>query len=147
MAYKCYDCGHIFENGEEKTWVENYGENRSGCPLCGGSYGSTVRCSICKSEHLDDELEGGVCEECIGQYRYNADVCYSIGEKSKEDVFINGFLASMYSAEEIEELIWRDMLNTRKIKAVDCKPFIEADVSWFAENLAEEVNKNENGKG
>jgi DNA-directed RNA polymerase subunit RPC12/RpoP len=139
MTFKCYECGHIFESGEENRWTESYGEEMSGCPICGGSYEQTKQCSICGAEHLDDELDGGVCEECIEDYRYDIDMCRKLGEKSKEDISINGFFASMYSAEEIEELIWRDMLNTQKIKAVDCTPFIEADSSWFAENLVKEV--------
>lgn len=146
MTFKCNDCGHLFESGEEKTWVESYGEQMSGCPMCGGGYEETVQCSICGSEHLAEELDGGVCEACIDEYRHDIGMCRKIGEKSKESVEINSFFASMYSAEEIEELIWRDMMNTQKIKSVDCTPFIEADRTWFAENLAEEVNDNENCK-
>mgnify|MGYP003398109753 len=145
MTFKCYECGHIFESGEESRWTESYGEEMRGCPVCGGSYDETKQCSICGSEHLDDELDGGVCESCIDEYRHDIGMCRKIGEKSKENVEINSFFASMYSAEEIEELIWRDMMNTQKIKAVDCTPFIEADSTWFAENLAEEVNNYENG--
>ena len=146
MTFKCYECGHIFESGEESRWTESYGEEMRGCPVCAGGYEETVQCSICGSEHLADELEGGVCEACVDEYRHDIGMCHKIGEKSKENVEINGFFASMYSAEEIEELIWQDMLNTQKIKAVDCTPFIEADSIWFAENLAEEVNNYENGK-
>lgn len=146
MTFKCNECGHLFESGEEKKWVESYGEHMSGCPMCGGGYEETVQCSICGSEHLAEELDGGVCEACIDEYRYDVGVCRKIGEKSKENVEINSFFASMYYAEEIEELIWRDMMNTQKIKSVDCTPFIEADSTWFAENLAKEVNDNENCK-
>ena len=146
MTFKCYECGHIFESGEESRWTESYGEEMSGCPVCGGSYDETKQCSICDAEHLEDELDGGVCESCINEYRYDIGMCRKIGEKSKENVEINSFFASMYSALEIEELIWRDMMNTQKIKSVDCTPFIETDRTWFAENLAEEVNDNENCK-
>ena len=146
MTFKCYECGHIFESGDEQTWIESYGEQMSGCPVCAGGYEETVQCSICGSEHLADELDGGVCETCVDGYRYDISMWRIIGEKSKADVSINGFFASMYSSEEIEELIWRDMLNTQKFKSVDCTPFIEADRIWFAENLAEEVNNYENGK-
>ena len=139
MTFKCHECGNIFESGEESRWIESHGEEMSGCPICGGSYDETKQCEICGAEHLDDELDGGVCEECIEDYRYDIDMCRKLGDKSKEDISINGFFSSMYSAEEIEELIWRDMLNTQKIKAVDCTPFIESDSGWFAENLVKEV--------
>ena len=145
MYFKCCECGHLFKSGEEGPWTESYGEEMSGCPVCEGAYEETVQCSICGSEHLADELDGGVCEACVDEYRYDIGMCRIIGEKSKADVSINGFFASMYSSEEIEELIWRDIWNTRKIKVVDCNPFIEADRIWFAENLAEEVNNYENG--
>lgn len=155
MAYKCLECGHIFDEGEQARWIESRGEywgtpcseEMSGCPLCKGEYEKTKPCKICGSEHLSDELDGGVCEECVDTHRYDVDMCFRLGKKCKEDVEINGFLASMYSTEEIEELILRDILNTQKIKVVDCTPFIEADSSWFAENLAKEVNKDENAKG
>ena len=155
MAYKCIECGNIFEEGEQARWSESRGEfwgnpceeEMVGCPLCRGDYEETIQCSICGSEHLADELDGGVCEECIDTYRYDMNMCLRLGDKSKEDVEINGFLASMYSASEIEELIWRDLMNRQKIMAVDCTPFIEADSTWFAENLEKEVNKNENSQG
>ena len=140
MSYKCFECHHIFEQGEERRWVESYGQRMSGCPLCGEAYEETVKCSICKSEHLREELSGGVCESCIEEYKHDIDVCKSIGERSKQDVSINGFFANIYSPEEIEELIWADMLVAHKIRKIDCTPFIEVDRSWFAENLAKEVN-------
>lgn len=70
MSYKCLECGHIFEDGEEKRWVETHGldappyEEMSGCPLCLGPYRETTPCKNCGSEHLPSELEDGLCEEC-----------------------------------------------------------------------------------
>lgn len=151
MAYKCLDCGHIFDQGEESRWVDRWGEvgermyyiNMTGCPLCNGGYEETEQCEICNGEHLREELVGGVCEACVDLYRNNLNVCYNIGEKSKCDVEINGLLACMYSAREIEELILRDLLETQKTRSVDFSPFIENDPDWFAKNLVKEVNKNE----
>lgn len=65
MAYKCIKCGHIFEAGEQAEWTEDYGEKWSGCPVCHGEYEETQRCEFCWSEHLDDELFGGLCISCI----------------------------------------------------------------------------------
>lgn len=42
--FRCLDCGHVFEAGEESRWVERHGfhsgpyEKWSGCPLCRGAY-------------------------------------------------------------------------------------------------------------
>lgn len=69
--YKCLECGHIFDIGEEAHWEENHGldcgpyEEWTGCPLCNGSYEETVRCKQCQGEFLEDELTEGLCEECI----------------------------------------------------------------------------------
>lgn len=153
MTFKCCECGHIFESGEEAVWYETHGlehppyEEWRGCPICNGSYEETIQCAICGSEHLEDELiggRGGVCEECIGTYRYDVNMCYRIGERDKKEVELNGLFASLYSTEEIESLIWNDILNTQKTRSVDCTPFIEEDDEWFANELAKEVNKDEN---
>ena len=152
MAYKCLKCGHIFEYGEEATWTEDRGEfwggscseTMSGCPCCGGSYKQTKACEICGSEHLDSELVGGVCEECIEEYKHDANICYKIGESDKDNIKLNCFLTAMFDANEIEAILFRELVkNTDNI---DCSDFINVDRSWFAERLAEEVKKNENGK-
>lgn len=71
MAYKCLECGHIFEEGEQITWAESHGfvdgpsQHMSGCPICCGAYEETVHCSVCLGEHLEDELFSGICEECL----------------------------------------------------------------------------------
>ncbi len=42
--YKCKNCGHIFEEGEQATWTEKHGfssgpfEEWDGCPICQGSF-------------------------------------------------------------------------------------------------------------
>ena len=46
MLYKCAECEHIFEEGEEAVWYEDRGEywgrpcreRMKGCPMCHGVY-------------------------------------------------------------------------------------------------------------
>lgn len=150
--YKCIECGHIFEEGEQACWTESRGEywgvscseTMSGCPICDGEYETTIPCEICESHHLEDELNGGVCEECIDEYRRNFSVCYNISLGEKEQIKINALLASLFEPSDIEQILeeyirdrWHD---------VDCSPFIDKDILWFGEKLAEEVKKNENIK-
>ena len=152
MAYKCLKCGNIFEEGEQIYWDEDRGElwgsscseTMSGCPCCGGSYEETKACEICGSEHLENELLNGVCEECIDEYKNDANMCYKIGENDKEPIKLNCFLTAIFSAEEIEDILLREF--KKNSDNIDCSNFINADRSWFAERLAEEVKKNENGK-
>jgi hypothetical protein len=156
MTYKCLECGHIFEDGEEAHWSESRGEfwgrpcseEMTGCPLCKGDYAETEPCDICGSAHLPDELTSGVCEECIEEYRYDINTCFEIGKNENEKIPINCFLASLFDKDEIEDILFKALLKEEKIynKKTDCKQFIDSDKNWFAERLAEEVKKNENSK-
>lgn len=149
MSYICLDCGNIFEEGEQITFQENMGEHFgekvykkiTGCPICGGEYEESTPCSICGSEHLEEELSGGVCDECIDEYKYNIDMCYKIGSNDTDKVELNCFLASMFDKGEIEEILFEELAKANKYNAVDCIDFINSDRYWFAEKLLEELEK------
>lgn len=152
MAYKCLDCGNIFESGEEKSWRESRGEyfgfpcceEMSGCPVCGGSYKKTTQCEICGSEHFKDELSGGVCDECIDDYRKDFKMCKKIAFGEETEIRINSLLAKLFDVATMEAILCAYIEN--KEPNVDCSEFIDEDIIWFGEKLAEEVSKNENGK-
>jgi hypothetical protein len=71
--YKCVDCGHIFDDGEEAIREEKhpYGDTTaseyfSECPVCGGDFETTHDCKKCGGAFLWDELIGGYyCEDCL----------------------------------------------------------------------------------
>lgn len=65
MTYKCLECGHIFEEGEEARWTEAHGEKMTGCPFCKNAYDEAERCNMCASAFLPDELIGGYCLDCL----------------------------------------------------------------------------------
>lgn len=146
MAFKCLECGHIFEEGEQAVWEETHGldtppyEKFSGCPICKGSYEETKQCKICDGEFLEDELNGGcVCDECIDEYSKDFDTCYKISKLAdKEEIKINALFASLFSEEEIETILYHYL---KTMKEVSCLDFVEQDKDWFAEKLAEEVSK------
>lgn len=149
MTYKCLECGHIFEEGEEAHYFENgeywgvpYSQKISCCPLCNGEYDETVPCEICGSAHLKEELTSGVCEECIEEYRYNIQTCYEIGKNQDGKIYINSFLANIFDKDEIEGILLNALIKNEEINLkIDCKNFIDFDKCWFAERLAEEVKK------
>lgn len=63
MIFKCWSCGHIFEDGEEAHVIEDYGERRSVCPICHGDFGEATACKICGSyEHIGEDEE--FCANC-----------------------------------------------------------------------------------
>lgn len=91
--YKCTDCGHLFENGEQKTIRENMGEfwgspayeEKTVCPLCEGDYEEIEPCKICGGyESLETYEE--VCEDCKRDIlkRYKDLICANFSEVEKE---------------------------------------------------------------
>ena len=148
MAYKCLECGHIFEEGEQARWEEHYpygmgyaAEEFSGCPICKGEYEETKQCKICGGEFIEDELNGGcVCDECIEECKRDLEVCYKIAETAtKEEIKINPLLASLFDVDEIESILYQRLKSAKD--NIDCSAFINEDKDWFAEKLAEEVSK------
>lgn len=71
--FKCAECGHIFEDGEQRTYAEHhpYGDTTadeyfSVCPVCGGEYEEAKSCERCGGAFLEDELISGYyCKECL----------------------------------------------------------------------------------
>lgn len=139
MAYKCLDCGHIFDGDEIYSWYESHGETMSGCPTCGGDYEEMIQCEICGDEYLEGELCGGVCSNCIDDYRNNFEICYSVSIGETEGVEINALLASLFDPSDIEQILKEYIRN--RMGEVDCGAFIDGDPDWFGERLAKEVNK------
>ena len=66
--YRCNECGHLFEEGEQATWMEMHGftygngEEFSGCPICKGDYEEVEPCKICGS--YENKKDGEFCETC-----------------------------------------------------------------------------------
>jgi DNA-directed RNA polymerase subunit RPC12/RpoP len=143
MSYKCLECGHIFDECEAKSIKEDWGYSYA-CPVCNGNYEETVKCAVCKSEFLEDELNGGVCDECIDEYRNDFNRCYQISCGEVEKVEINALLATLFEVAEINQILIEYVLE--KMPSVNCSQFIDADISWFGERISEEVKKNENRK-
>lgn len=73
--YKCVECGHLFEEGEEAKWSEDRGEcwgapcyqEMSGCPACEGAYEEAYPCKMCGS--YEDVTDIKYCEECITEVK------------------------------------------------------------------------------
>jgi len=152
VAYKCLDCGHIFECGEEAKWEESRGEywgsscseQMSGCPICKGSYEETTRCAACGSEHLEDELNGGVCNDCIDTYRRDFRACYELSVGDNMEIKINALLGTLFTPSEIEQILKEHI--EKNCKDIDCSEYIDLDIWYFGEKIAEEVRNNENRK-
>ena len=149
---KCLECGHVFSEYDLNTCEESRGEHfgipcyekMSGCPICEGDYEETVQCAVCGSEHLEDELFGGVCSECIDEYRKDFNACYEISIGETKEIKINALLASLFDVSDIEQILKEYIRD--KWKDVDCSQFIDEDIQWFGEKISEEVKNGENSK-
>lgn len=143
MMFKCESCGHLFEDGEQAILESFLGECHGRqifertyvCPLCRSNYDEAQQCQECGEWYTENELFSGLCENCIDAYKNDIKTCYEIGAKSLEEIEINSFLAEIFSKHEIEEILFRELKESNKIKSVDCSNYINADKEWFAEML------------
>lgn len=140
--FKCVECSHLFEVGEEKTYTEYMGECHGAsayetfkvCPVCGGDYEETKSCAICGAEHFEDDLQGGVCADCLTDV--TLDDCLAVNGDEKTEININSVLAYAFTESQIEEILMRELRQADKIKPVSCLDYINEDTTWFAEELA-----------
>lgn len=153
MMYKCCECGHLFEEGEQAVWEERHGLDRgpyekwSGCPLCNVDYEEVHQCKECFRWHSEDELYNGLCSECIEkiveEFRYSPEKCYKISNESNstEPVDIDSFLATMFTTNQINEILFKELINASKTVKLNCSRFIDSDKEWFidAVSLEKEV--------
>lgn len=143
VMYICTECGEVFDN---ISWrIEPHGEELCGCPYCGGTAQKAKKCGVCGLYYSEEELSGGVCDECIDKYKKDFDTCYNISLGEETDISINALLASLIDKSDIEAILIEHI--KKRMPDVDCSPFIDEDIYWFGEKLVEEVKKNENAKG
>ena len=131
--YKCTECGHLFEEGEQAVWYENQGECHgvtamerfSGCPLCHEDYEEVYQCEQCGDWHSEDELYNGWCEKCLRE-SINYDTLFEYCEANKEDNYLDTFVmcyllncdeVPKYPSWEFHQL----MIETYKRSAADAK--------------------------
>ena len=95
--YKCTECGHLFEEGEQATWEETHGldsppyEKWSGCPVCKGDYEEVYQCDSCGDWHTEDELYDGFCEKCLRE-TINYDTFFEYCEANKYEQYLDTFV-------------------------------------------------------
>ena len=90
MRFKCYDCGHLFEEGEEAVWYESgefwgapFQQRMSGCPYCHGAYGEVSECEECGERHYTEEMIDGLCEDC--RIKYQEEELKGLNEKEEKE--------------------------------------------------------------
>lgn len=138
MIYLCDRCGKLFDQPDIVT--EPHGEKVGVCPHCHGHFEIMHQCKICGECFTEDELTDGVCDACI----YNeatVEQCIRYGADCEESIAINGFVASVLSADKINEILANEIMKANDIIPIDCSNFIDDDKSWWVGcYLAEKEN-------
>lgn len=150
--YKCLECGHIFEHGEEARWTEMHGEHMTGCPVCKCAYEETIPCRVCGSAHLDDELYSGICRECLIEQATPQNVLEYVSEEHIEIDFYSYFYRSEMTVISPElrrlmrggvlQLVALDKMRKKTDTADKCEAYIVQEESelfdfskWIKRNL------------
>ena len=171
MMFKCDNCGHLFEEGEQAVWHENYGaeiggETFDGCPLCRGGYEEVHQCKECGDWHTENELYDGWCEKCLRE-TINYDSFFEYCEANKDDQYLDTFVmceilnceyVPKISSDEFHQLMcrtyWERVSEIKSEKKVFGKSFseiIDACIRFIMdddgeigrENYADWLNKKE----
>lgn len=154
-VYKCLECDHLFEDGEEYRWMEPGGERFAGCPICFCAYGEAYQCDRCGSYHLPDELYEGLCLDCLKRLANSRNVA----EWCETDVLLAEQFYGFYYGSLIADsspalrqllrggLLQRggiDMLNNTHETADRCFEFIsssEENITEFAAWITKQKGK------
>lgn len=146
--FKCYDCEITFS--EPGIYTEKMGEHFgtpayeifSCCPECGGCFDEAAQCKICGEYFFEDELDDGICENCIDEkkqeYRYNVKACYEVLKEETMQIGINPVLAILLKRSEIEEELLKMLLES---SSIDCSSVIKEYEDWFVEKIKKEVQE------
>ena len=130
--YKCIDCGHLFEEGEQAVWYENQGEchGRSamerfeGCPVCRGDYEEVYQCKECGDWHSEDELYDGWCEKCLRE-TINYDTFFEYCEANRDEQYLDIFMMSDFLRMDCPDNVSPEfhllMVETYKRRVADAK--------------------------
>jgi DNA-directed RNA polymerase subunit RPC12/RpoP len=145
MAYKCLKCGITFNEPSETSEFRGFVggdyayENINRCPRCGGTFKEMRVCARCGEEHLSEELIGGVCRACIDDKRKDFVSIYDIAIGETATVEINALIASLLDAADINQILYDHI--RRNMSGVDCSAFIDDDIDFIGEGIAEGRDK------
>ena len=139
MMYRCENCGHLFEEGEQAVWYENQGECHgvtamerfSGCPLCHDDYNEVYQCNECGDWHYADELYSGWCEKCLRE-TINYDTFFEYCEANKDEQYLDIFVMSellggMDCPKNVSYEFHQLMIDTYKRRVAEARLFGKSD--------------------
>ena len=97
-TFKCFECGHVFESGEEMKFTEPHGEEYFACPICGGAYEEAIECDHCGKCFHENDLYNGLCAECVADKMTADNMKQYLADSSlEEDFYIEEFYGSSFT--------------------------------------------------
>ena len=145
--FKCYQYERVFEEPEYGSELlgEYFGVPASidlaCCPFCKGEFEEVVQCAECGEWCFEDDLDDGICENCIEEAKeeYHTDIkkCLDILKDEKKQIEINPVLAMLLKPSVIEQILTEYVLNN----SFDCKEVVEQYEDWFIEEIKKGVEK------
>ena len=142
----CNFCGAIKNEEDLKTYtqIHDYTDLQPlkervvdySCDECGrGDYVKATECKICGS-WFDDEDLVGVCESCL-EDEETFENAVKLGRENTESREINGFLASLFSAEKINDILEQYAEQHFTDHCTEIVHYCEEDKRFFADLIVE----------
>ena len=133
--YECLICDRRFHEFDVQT--DEFGNRRAVCPYCKGDIEDMYECKICGELMSEDDLWGGVCLECIDKHT-NLDNCIEFGNDDKRKVEVNGFIFSLLTEEQINDILVRIIRDANTITPIDCSEYVSDDYDWYGEQVVKQ---------
>lgn len=130
----CKDCGKVIADDELITHLESRGEFWGNncfeeivdkCE-CGGEFVEAKQCQMCGEWICEDDEN--VCDDCL-QNNATYDNALKYGEENKESVELNGFLANVFTADEVNEILIRELDEAQQLSTK-----IYKEARWYCLN-------------
>jgi hypothetical protein len=161
----CEYCGELV-NEEDVGYSDSYlctidgvsysEKVRGGCPNCGSELVEAYQCEICEQYKIDDDVYKAtkwgvdtvsgfkptcVCNSCLGS-QTTLKMALALGgyEYNKKKLPINGFLADIFTPQEIENILKREALKKGTL-LVKLQQYCLGDTEAFAECVVNEYDK------
>lgn len=150
--FKCYDCGHVFDDGEPKAVVEPHGEKHFVCPVCYSEYDECFPCTDCGKQLFASELySGGLCRDCVIDLVTPITIRKYVKDTKTNESFYVWFLTLHYIENPEPDLVewgeryfcyraWAYPEDTQK----RCEEYVSEDIEHFASWFDKEAKKNGN---
>lgn len=132
----CNKCGKLRESSELGYAIEIHGErHRDTDCSCGGDFIPATQCKIC-GKWFDNTDLYGVCECCLEEEE-TVGTALAIGAYSTEKVEVNGFIASVLTQEQIDQILTKWVEENCLDHSKPVVDYLESDKSAFSEYLKE----------